>query len=242
MVNALVTGSNRGIGLAIVKELLRDKRVKHVFATHRDTAEIKHLKNIKDERLHIIEMDILYDDEIMKVVGDISSIVGTDGLNILINNAAVLYDYDMTGNVLRKLMCSQMEVNSASVVVVTQSFLPLIRRAASNPGGRAIIANITDGMGSIETCDGATSRNATVYRMSKTALNMFTRSFGLDLRKEKIIMIGLCPGKTKTEMGAEKPEFSPDQTAKPIVDGLLNKISMEHASLILDRHLNPVKY
>lgn len=129
MVNVLITGSNRGIGLALVKELLKDKRVKHVFATHRDTADIKvshqftsdqfsrlqSLKGIKDDRMHIIKMDILYDDEIMKVVDQVclfpplylddiifqvSSIVGHDGLNILINNAAVMFDYDMAGRSL----------------------------------------------------------------------------------------------------------------------------------------------
>ncbi|KAF8372818.1 hypothetical protein PRIPAC_79247 [Pristionchus pacificus] len=242
MVNVLITGSNRGIGLALVKELLKDKRVKHVFATHRDTADIKSLKGIKDDRMHIIKMDILYDDEIMKVVDQVSSIVGHDGLNILINNAAVMFDYDMAGNVMRKLMCSQLEVNAASHVVVTQYFLPLIRRAASLPGGRATVINLADPLGSIEMSDGATARNATVYRMSKAALNMFTRALGIDLVKEKIIMVGLCPGRTKTEIGGDKTEFTTEATAKPMVDAILNKITIEHASLILDRHLNPVKF
>lgn len=139
---------------------------------------------------------------------------------------------------MRKLMCSQLEVNAASHVVVTQVFiliskikdhlfqyfLPLIRRAASLPGGRATVINLADPLGSIEMSDGATARNATVYRMSKVripfpsssfipsssqaALNMFTRALGIDLVKEKIIMVGLCPGRTKTEIGGDKTEFT----------------------------------
>ncbi|GMR47592.1 hypothetical protein PMAYCL1PPCAC_17787, partial [Pristionchus mayeri] len=242
MVNVLITGSNRGIGLALVKEFLKDQRVKNVFATHRDTADIKSLNHIKDKRLKVITMDILYDDEIMKVVQQVSDIVGDDGLNVLINNAAVMYDYDLAGNCLRKLMCTQMEVNAASHVVVTQYFLPLVRRAAKNPGGRAMIINLADSLGSIELCDGATARNAALYRMSKAAFNMFTRALGIDLVKEKITMVGLTPGRTKTEIGGNKAEFSPEATAMPIVDAVLNKITVEHASLFLDRHLNPIKF
>lgn len=91
------------------------------------------------------------------------------------------------GNVMRKLMCSQLEVNAASHVVVTQVFifpsktkdhlsqyfLPLIRRAASLPGGRATVINLADPLGSIEMSDGATARNATVYRMSKVLPSSF---------------------------------------------------------------------
>lgn len=41
IMHILVTGANRGIGLGLVRELLKHDEVKHVFATHRHWADTK---------------------------------------------------------------------------------------------------------------------------------------------------------------------------------------------------------
>ncbi|VDO19848.1 unnamed protein product [Heligmosomoides polygyrus] len=62
--SVMVTGANRGIGLGIVKEFLKNTNIRHVIATARDPEHAHELKAIKDDRLHLIKLDVTGDDSI----------------------------------------------------------------------------------------------------------------------------------------------------------------------------------
>lgn len=55
--SVLVTGGNRGIGIGLVKEFLKDKGIEIIIATARKPDEAKELKAINDKRLHIVALD-----------------------------------------------------------------------------------------------------------------------------------------------------------------------------------------
>lgn len=53
----VITGANRGIGLGLVGEILKNDEVGKVFATTRSFAKSADLAMISDPRLTIVEMD-----------------------------------------------------------------------------------------------------------------------------------------------------------------------------------------
>ncbi|VDL66154.1 unnamed protein product, partial [Nippostrongylus brasiliensis] len=57
----LITGANRGIGLALVKEFLKNSGITHLIATARDPSGAKELNDIKDNRLKILKLDVTND-------------------------------------------------------------------------------------------------------------------------------------------------------------------------------------
>ncbi|PIO55948.1 hypothetical protein TELCIR_22661, partial [Teladorsagia circumcincta] len=60
----MVTGANRGIGLGLVKEFIKNKEIRHVIATARDPDNASQLKDIGDSRLSIVKLDVTCDDSI----------------------------------------------------------------------------------------------------------------------------------------------------------------------------------
>jgi NAD(P)-dependent dehydrogenase (short-subunit alcohol dehydrogenase family) len=74
---------------------------------------------------------------------------------------------------------------------VTKAFYPLL-----NKSEHPVIANITSLMGSIE--DNSSGGNY-AYRMSKAALNMFTKTLSVEFKKA--VVLSLHPGWVKTDMG-----------------------------------------
>ncbi|GMR40260.1 hypothetical protein PMAYCL1PPCAC_10455, partial [Pristionchus mayeri] len=85
--NCVVTGANRGIGLGLVKELLKNSEVGEVFATTRHLSKSPELRAIKDSRLIVVEMDVENDESIRKAAQKIGKWVGSEGIDFLINNA-----------------------------------------------------------------------------------------------------------------------------------------------------------
>ena len=87
---------------------------------------------------------------------------------------------------------------------VTKAFLPLLAKSS-----RPIVANITSLMGSISDNG---SGGSYAYRISKAALNMFSKNLSLELRNG--IVLSLHPGWVKTDMGgASAPTEKRDSAA-----------------------------
>lgn len=70
--SVLVTGGNRGIGLGLVRELLKDKAIEIVITTARKPDEAKELKAINDKRLHVVAMDQDCDKSIKQAYQEVS--------------------------------------------------------------------------------------------------------------------------------------------------------------------------
>lgn len=89
----------------------------------------------------------------------VDTLVGTDGLTVLINNAAICSVYEIEGQISRTYMRQQIETNSVSTAILTQNFIPLLKKASAKNGGeeystdRAAIVNISSGAASIGYID-----------------------------------------------------------------------------------------
>lgn len=194
----VLSGANRGIGLELTRQLLAEGHF--VYAGVRDPEKARDLASLCERhpgKLEIHPLDIGSDAS----VTSFAARIGTDTIDTLINNAGVYLDsdYDST-DVPAEQVVRSLDINAVGPLRLTQALLEKLMKAKVPR-----VANITSLMGSIGDNQGGSSVG---YRMSKAALNMFTKTLALD--EPKVITLSLHPGWVKTDMGGanapvEKP-------------------------------------
>ncbi|PAV82036.1 hypothetical protein WR25_11501 [Diploscapter pachys] len=255
--SVLVTGANRGIGLALVKEFLKNKDIGIVIATTRNPEKAKDLYGINDDRLRIVRLDLNDDDSIAEAVSELQAILGDKGLNVLVNNAAVLISSETKQKITRETLISQFQPNVFGTVILSQALLPLLEKASSLHQNedlsinRAAILNISSGAGSIgqSTFDcpygGSRLFRLFSYRASKASLNMITRTMGIDLVNESILVCCFCPGPVDTEMHPDKEHkdslLKPEESASVLVNSFF-KLNSSHNGNFYDRNLESIPF
>jgi NAD(P)-dependent dehydrogenase (short-subunit alcohol dehydrogenase family) len=190
---ALVTGTSRGIGAEIARQLAADQDFV-VYAGARDPDDVEEAEGIVP-----IELDVTSEDEIFAAQERIGSEAGH--LDALVNNAGVYgdpigaadYDLDRAHEVL--------EVNTFGPWRLIEAFLPLLRRSDAPR-----IVNVSSGAGQLSDMYGGRA----AYRVSKAALNALTRTLAWDEDDVKVNV--MCPGWVRTDMGGSG-------ATKPVEDG-----------------------
>ena len=212
MAKVLITGSNRGIGLALTR--LAAARGDHVIATCRDPANAADLQALATR--HAGQVEILALD-----VGNAASVtalatkVGRAPIDVLINNAGIIgpkrqstLDMDFDG------FAETLAINTLAPLRVAQVLLPNLRAS-----GHGKIATITSGMGSMSYA----RSDRIAYRASKAAVNKVMQGLASDVKPMGIAVLLLHPGWVKTDMGGSGAEISVEDSAAGIlarVDGL----------------------
>jgi NAD(P)-dependent dehydrogenase (short-subunit alcohol dehydrogenase family) len=197
---ALVTGANRGIGLALVQSLLR--RGSHVIGACRIASPA-----LAQSGAEVVDgIDVTSEEGVAKL----AQAVGDRKLDLLVNNAGILLWGDQLSGIDFDGVLKQFEVNALGPLRVTAAL-----RTRLAKGGK--VALITSRMGSI---DDNGSGGAYGYRMSKAALNMAGKSLAVDLKPAEVAVAILHPGMVKTDMVGEHGQIEPADAAK----GLLARI------------------
>ncbi|MEM1310843.1 MAG: SDR family NAD(P)-dependent oxidoreductase [Cyanobacteria bacterium P01_H01_bin.153] len=198
---ALVTGGNRGIGLAIARGLLaRDYRV---IITARSLDSAKQAAEKLSEKVMPSELDVGSDRSIAAMVETVSR--AFNRLDVLVNNAGVYPDGDM--NMLtasRELFDSTLNINTLGPIRMVQAFLPLLERAKS-----ARVINMSSGYGA----QTGLSAGVPSYCLSKFALNGASIMLAEALRSQAIAVNVVDPGWVRTDMGGASAPRSPEQGA-----------------------------
>ena len=219
----LITGANKGLGLGLVKHLLANRPCpQHVIATSRSLGgdKSKELEELaaKETCLSVIQLDVDDPATFPTAVGMVDGIVQEHGLNVLVNNAGIHIRRGIE-NVTADDMKQVYATNTIGPLMLTQSFLPLLKRAASHsskPLGweRSAIINISSLLASMSNND---SGSLYPYRCSKAALNAMTKSLSVDLLKDGIITVAVNPGWVSTEMGGSKAPLTVDEAVQGMV-------------------------
>jgi NAD(P)-dependent dehydrogenase (short-subunit alcohol dehydrogenase family) len=179
MASWLVTGSNRGIGLALCR--LLQARGDSVIAVCRTPSEELQELGVRIETGIELTSATSLEDLATRLAG-----VQLDGA---ILNAGILEGDDLRSFSAESLR-RQFEVNAVAPLLLARALLP-------NLSAGSKLGLITSRMGSI---DDNGSGGYYGYRMSKTALNMAGRSLAVDLRPRGIAVVILHPGKVATRM------------------------------------------
>ena len=208
----LVTGANRGIGLEFVRQLTaRGDAVEVVARRPERSSLLLELAQRFPSLVRIHAADVTNDYNVRALAKELEDV----GIDVLINNAGVMGRLVPLAEVDLEDVLHTFAVNAVSPLRVTRALLPSLRRGTARR-----IVHITSKMGSI---DDNKSGGAYGYRMSKTALNMASRSLATDLRGEEMVSAVLHPGWVKTDMGGPGAMISAEESVQGllrVIDGL----------------------
>ncbi|MFW0776450.1 MAG: SDR family oxidoreductase [Rickettsiales bacterium] len=196
----LVTGSNRGIGKALVAELL-SRGVQKVYAAARNTNS---LPDFGDDRVVPLQLDVTNKAHIKAATESASDI------DMLINNAGVLYMANsLEGDVAQ--IENDMRVNYFGTLDMMRAFAPVLEKK-----GKAAIANVASIASFI------TFPDLDGYCASKAALYAITQSARITLAPKGIDVHSINPGPIDTDMAKDlhMDKTSTEVTAKNILDGI----------------------
>ena len=227
----LITGSNRGIGLEYVRQLLA--RGDTVFAACRkpDAADdLQQLQANYGERLTIVQMEVVDEESVANAYAHVRQ--QTDALDLLVNNAAINPGSEKLGEINKSDLMRTFEVNVAGVMLVSQQFVDLLKN-----GEQPRLVHISSGAGSIAR--GGPGMYS--YRTSKAALNMFNRVLYQDLKPLGIISIVLNPGWVITDMGGPNANLQPEDSIRQQL-AVIDSLTMDDTGTFKDYTGDPIDW
>ncbi|HEY2324363.1 MAG TPA: SDR family NAD(P)-dependent oxidoreductase [Thermoanaerobaculia bacterium] len=201
---ALVTGSSRGIGHEVARQLV--KRDHDVIVTARKAADAaRAAKAIGARYSHALDTA---DAKSIDALGAyIESEIGA--LDVLVNNAAILLDEGKSiASVDPAAFEETWRANTLGPFLMTQRLAPLLRKSDH---GRVV--NVSSGAGQLSSM----SSYAPSYSTSKAALNAITILFANALRRDHILVNCVDPGWVRTDMGGRSAPRSVEEGADTIV-------------------------
>lgn len=212
MTTVLITGANRGIGLALASAYIA--RGDRVIAMVRDPFRVPDiLKTAPREHAVIIGMEVTDERSVLRAAASLK-----EPIDILINNAGTkgperqtAVDMDFAG------FAQVLAVNTVAPLRVAQAFLAHLKQSR-NPR----ILTVSSQMGALSG-----ARDGTVaYRASKAAVNKIMQCLAFELKSEGITVCVAHPGWVRTDMGGAGADISTTESAAGLV-ALLDRLTLE---------------
>ncbi|MBS0367535.1 MAG: SDR family NAD(P)-dependent oxidoreductase [Proteobacteria bacterium] len=190
----LITGANRGIGLALTEEALR-RGAGRVYAGVR--GDFRH----PSARVTMLALDVTDANQVARAAAQVQH------LDVLINNAGIAVFDDLSEP---KVLRRHLEVNVLGTARVTQAFLPHLRRSRG-----ALVTNLS--LAAVAPVPATPS-----YSVSKAAAANMIQSLRALLAGDGVTVHAVFIGPTDTDMsrGIKVAKAPPAVTAQGIYDGL----------------------
>lgn len=202
MATILITGANRGIGLALTRAFLANGDI--VLAGQRAAQATGALAELQrsGKPVEIVQMDVASEASVAKAA---QTLAGRK-IDIVVNNAAILNSYDgiESGAHDEAAWRDVLMTNVAGSYFVTAHFLPHLK--AAKP---AKLIFLTSSMSSLSEAGGG----AYPYRASKAAVNSLCRNLARDLKGDSIAVAAFDPGWVRTDMGGANASISTETSA-----------------------------
>ena len=193
----LITGTSQGIGHALTKLLLINGY--RVIGTNTTGID-----NINENNYKSFSLDLANFDSIAAFENNFQ--LDNIKIDILINNAGIGpdLDFDLPEETSFK---KTFDVNVTGTTFFTEQMLQYL-----NIGGK--IVNISSKMGSVDVCE---KSDSVAYRMSKAALNMYTKILSNRLEGKQLVA-SVHPGWVRTNIAKSNinGRLSPEESAQKI--------------------------
>lgn len=182
---AIVTGSSKGIGAGIAERLARE-----------GAAVVVNYTRSESEAAQVVNRILSAGGNAIAVKADLSKVgqsnllidaaLDTFGrLDILVNSAGI-YKLDSLDTISEESIAEHFDLNVRGLILMTQAAARVLPQ-----GG--VIVNISSGVAK------SPSPHAHVYCATKGAVDVLTRTFGMELGPKKIRVVGIAPGFVVTE-------------------------------------------
>jgi NAD(P)-dependent dehydrogenase (short-subunit alcohol dehydrogenase family) len=194
----LITGANRGLGLAFAREALA-RGARKVYAAARDPASVR-LPGVVP-----ITLDVTNADDIRAAARDCGDVT------LLINNAGIAAPGGFFADASVESARRHFDTNVFGPLRLTQAFAPVL---ASHGGGA--ILNV------LSIASWINGPLLGVYGMSKSAAWAMTNGVRIELRGQKTQVLALHVGFIDTDLtrGFDVPKLAPDAVVRTALDAL----------------------
>ena len=195
---ALVTGANRGLGLAFTQALLAGGARK-VYAAARDPA------SVKQPGVEPVRLDVTNAGEVAAAARDLGDVT------LVINNAGIIRGSGFLGEKGVEAVRAELETNFFGPVLVSRAFAPILARN----GGGAIV-NVLSALSWVAFPSSST------YSASKAAAWAFSNGLRNELRGQGTQVLALHVGYMDTDMVREvaAPKSKPEDVARQVLEAL----------------------
>lgn len=237
--HVLIQGAGRGVGLALVEQLLLDERVQLV-ATVREPHSAERLQALANDsaRLQILTLDLTDEDSIAEARAAVEA--RHPRLDLLVTCAGLLHDDQglwpekRLADLNPEHLAQSFAVNATGPALMIKHFHTLLTH-----GDPAVIASLSARVGSISD-NGYGGWYA--YRASKAAQNQLTRTAAIELRRKskQLICVGLHPGTVDTGLSEPFQKRvpagqlqTPEQAAKHLL-GVIAQLTPDDSGQLFD--------
>ncbi|HEU4681264.1 MAG TPA: SDR family NAD(P)-dependent oxidoreductase [Gemmatimonadales bacterium] len=227
---ALITGATEGIGRATAFALGRAGYRVGVCA--RTQSKVRSLiQELEREGIKAAggPADVSDPGQSSRVVEEITRALGE--IDVLVNNAGILIAKPFDELTLEDWN-STMDTNVRSLYLMTRAVLPSMRRRR-----QGAIVNLASLAGKNAFVHG------TAYVASKHAVLGFSRALMLEVRKDNIRVIAICPGSVDTSMIRDQPmlKTDPHRILKPedVAGTILHAIALPERAMVSELDIRP---
>ena len=181
-----VTGAGTGIGRAAARAFAAEGA--HEVAVGRRSEPLSETAAGWD-RITPLPADITAEGEPERIIRTVVSAHGR--LDVLVNNAGIVRSGAL-GTLTPEAITAQLATNLVAPVLLTQAALPFLEAS----GG--VVVNVTTSVGQ------RAWPGSSVYAATKTALELLTRSWAVELAPRGVRVVAVAPGAIDTPIGAHQ--------------------------------------
>ncbi|CAM1360531.1 SDR family NAD(P)-dependent oxidoreductase [Tenacibaculum xiamenense] len=205
MKTGIITGCSRGIGFAITELLTKDEGIKIIGTS----TSGKH--SIESSNFEGYQLNLGDSESIQNFTSKIKDLK----IDFLVNNAGILLENWNESTINLEQLKQTFNVNFFGTIELTETLLPAFQKNGQ-------IINVTSDWGSFSEKN--FDEFQPHYKMSKTALNMYTKLLAKRLENQNITVSSLDPGWTQTDMGGNEASRKPQDVAVDVRNLLAQNI------------------
>jgi len=209
---AVITGANRGIGLALTRRFLDAGW--RVIAACRQPDRATELNRLAGGALDIRQVELTDGGSVTSLCDGLAH----ETVDLLVNNAGVMARRQGRSDMDYDEWLTSFAVNTLAPFRLATGLLPALRRSP-----RPRVMTLSSQMGALDLPGGGYY----AYRSSKAAVNKTMQTLAGELEGEGVVVCVVHPGWVRTDMGGPGASISPHESAAGLFD-LATSLTLEH--------------
>ncbi|MEM7712621.1 MAG: SDR family NAD(P)-dependent oxidoreductase [Cyanobacteria bacterium P01_A01_bin.68] len=213
---AVITGSHKGLGLAIARKLALIENILVIITSRKESDGQATQQSLKTEGIEVDfhQLDVTDTSSVNRFIKWVSSVHG--GVDILINNAGVNPSHVLEeASILTakpETIMNTFSTNAIGALRMCQAVIPLMEQK-----GYGRIVNVSTEMASLQQIPQDLYPSSPSYRISKVGLNAVANLLAKEVESANILINNYSPGWMKTDIGGQDAPFTAEEGAETAV-------------------------